>query len=152
MKFHFKTLTLLTIGCVLASPVMRAEDTPPPPPAEMPHGHAGHGMVEHRLKQLDEKLHLTDDQKTKIATIYSSLETKLKAIRGDESLSREEKRAKAMDAMKSVHDEVRALLTADQQKIFDTMKPERPPHEKGRPHDGPPPPDAPPPPPSGNPT
>ncbi len=159
MNIRRKTITLLALTCVLTSPVLRADDTPPPPPpADQPppppaeHGHDRmKKMREHRLQMLDEKLHLAADQKTQIEAIFTKADEQGRAIRQDESLAPEDKRAKSRDLRKATHDQIRAVLTADQQKIFDTLKEDRPPHDKGGAHDGPPPADAPPPP-SGNPT
>jgi len=131
------------------APVLRADDNAaqPPPAASAP---APHGMAAHRLKQLETKLQLTADQKPKVAAILNALDVKLRSIRTDDSIARADKRAKAEETRKAADAEIRALLTPDQQKIFDTLKPERPPHGKDKPHDGPPPEDAPPPaPPSG---
>jgi len=148
MNFSLKPLTLFAMVCALAAPALRADDAPPPPPPQdgAP-AHAGH-MKEHRLKQLVDKLNLTADQQSQVSAILDKVEAKLKAIHDDASIAREDKRAQANEARKAGDVEIRALLTPDQQKIFDTLKPERGPHEKGkRSHEAPPPGDEVPPPP-----
>ena len=135
-----KTLILFALGGALLAPVLRADDSAnQSPPAASSPAHAGHSMREHRLQQLETKLQLTADQKPKVAAILDALDTKLRAIRSDASIERADKRTKSVDARKAADADIRALLTPDQQKIFDTLKPERPPHGKDQPHDAPPP-------------
>ena len=144
MKTTFKLLSLLTLTALAAAPLVRAEDTPAPattPPAAPAGDHPHGGGRGDRMKMLAEKLQLTDAQKAQVKTIMSSAEEQGKALRDDEALSQEDKRAKMMEIRKSTHDQIRALLTPDQQKTFDAMPP---PPERG--HHGPPPSgDAPPP-------
>jgi Spy/CpxP family protein refolding chaperone len=124
-------LSLLTLG-VATVPFVRASDDPPtvqvPVPAAPDSSDAttpaakgkgnrlmrgGAGMEE--LKAMKEKLNLTADQETKIKDIWKSHAADLKAARGD--------RAKMAEVLKTQHSEVRAVLTPDQQKTFDTMTP-----------------------------
>jgi periplasmic protein CpxP/Spy len=131
-------LALLAVG-----PLARAQDTSPPPPpaggddqAPPPPHHHPHGLS---AEQLKEKLSLTDDQFSKISALISSQKEQMQAIHEDDSLSDDDKRGKMRELGKSTHDQIRALLTPAQQKIFDALMP---PHGSG----GPPPPPPPPPP------
>jgi hypothetical protein len=67
------------------------------------------------VQRLDEALQLTDDQKAKITAISQKQTEAMQALR-----------AKMQDLQKATHDEIRALLTADQQKKFDAMPPPGP--------------------------
>ncbi len=98
-------------------------------------------MRANRLKMLDEKLHLTDAQKQQITAIWSASEQKGKALREDDTLSKEDRRAKMGEIMKDSHDQIRALLTPEQQIAFDALPPE-PRGHRGPPKgdDAPPPP------------
>ena len=69
------------------------------------------------VQRLDEALQLTDDQKAKITAISQKQAEEMQAIR-----------AKMQNLQKATHDEIRALLTADQQKKFDAMPPPGPGH------------------------
>jgi len=82
---------------------------------------------------LDEKLHLTDAQKQQITGIWADAEQKGKALRGDDSLSKDDRRAKMREIMKASQAQVRAVLTPEQQTTFDSLPP---PKMKG--HRGPP--------------
>ena len=75
----------------------------------------GGRMAEERLKELDKTLSLTAEQKQKIKDIYAKEGGELKA------LSPEERRSKGREALKAVHDQVRAVLTPEQQTKFDAM-------------------------------
>jgi Spy/CpxP family protein refolding chaperone len=145
MKNSIRLLSFLTLTALALAPLARAEDapaTPPAPPAgEHPHG--GHGdRAKKRLAMLDEKLHLTDAQKQQITGIWTAAEQQGKALRADDSLSKDDRRAKMGEIMKATHAQVRAVLTPDQQTTFDAMPPPEMRGHRGPPkgEDAPPPP------------
>ena len=145
MKTKFARLPLLILTAFAAVSLARAEEPPAgPPPAEHSARPDGKKRLEHRLQMLDEKLQLTAAQKDQIKAIWAQAEQQGKALRADASAAREDIRAKAGDVMKAAHAQVRGVLTPDQQKIFDTMKPEgrghRGPRPEGEKPAGPPPP------------
>jgi len=147
MKTIFKLLSLASLTALALAPLARADEPPATPPAEPPagdHPHPGRGMRGDRLKMLAEKLQLTDDQKAQVKTILNGDETQMKALRDDDALSEEDRRAKFMALRKSTHDQIRALLTPDQQKTFDSL-PEPRGHRGPPKGDGAAPADAPPP-------
>ncbi len=130
------SLSILSIGLVLSASTGRSDDTPaaPPPPdapanpqttpgdgaqPAPPHRkHMGRGYV---LADLTEKLGLTADQQKSIGAVIDNGRTQGKALREDDSLSKDDKRSKMMEIAKSTHDQIRAALTPDQQKLFDAM-------------------------------
>jgi Spy/CpxP family protein refolding chaperone len=125
MKSLAKVLvSLLALGLAGAS-LVRAQDPVTPPPADNSAKKAGKRVqqtAEARLKQLDDALKLTDDQKTKIKEIWA------KEATGARDMTREQRAA----AMKSAHDAVRAILTPDQQTKFDAMPAENRPMRAGK--------------------
>lgn len=132
MKNSIRLLALLVFSALAVAPLMRAADAPPAPPAGEHARPDPAKRAAKRMQMLDEKLHLTDAQKAQITALWSAAEQQGKALRAADSLSKEDRRAKMGEIMKSTHDQVRAVLTPDQQKIFDAM----PPPERG--HRGPP--------------
>lgn len=134
-------LFLLSAGLVFSAGALRADDAPAPtsPPAApaapadqaAPTAAPADGTQEptpapHRrrgytVEQLTAKLGLTPDQQKTIGAVINDGQNQSKAARADDSLSDEDRRAKMMAIMKSVHDQIRADLTPDQQKIFDAM-------------------------------
>ena len=107
------------IGSALlaAGPILRAEDPSaappapsacclPPPGGEGHHEHGGmKGAMHHQLRCMKECLGLTEDQIAKIKPI----------------LHNEMKQHEAIHA--AAQDQIRGLLTPEQQKKFDAMKP-----------------------------
>lgn len=114
----------------------RADDpsSPPvlpaaPPASQTSPADGGDGQPAHRrhmrpayvLSELTERLSLTADQQKKVGAIIDDGAAQAKALRGDGSLSRDEKRQKMGAVMKATHDQIRAALTPDQQKQFDAL-------------------------------
>ncbi len=117
-------LFVALLGAAFVLPSLHAEDAPPPPPPPADHPEHGPGrrgpgqMWERAAKELS----LTADQEAKWKEIGQQERTALEAIRNDESIPKEEKRAKAMEAMKPFADQRRAILTPDQQAKFDELR------------------------------
>jgi Spy/CpxP family protein refolding chaperone len=105
-----------------ATPGEGSEPTPTPPPTQ----HRGHTRPGYVLSELAEKLNLTPDQKKTIGAIIKDSQGQMQAVRGDDSLSRDDKRAKVREVMASTREQIRAALTPDQQKQFDAMPPPGP--------------------------
>jgi Spy/CpxP family protein refolding chaperone len=128
MKSALKVvLTVLALGLVAGAPIASAQDqTPPPQGPKGPDGggggRGGHFMSpEERVKQLDEALKLTDDQKAKITELLKTQQEKGQALRADQTMSREDRRAKMMEIGKATQDGIKALLTPEQQTKFDAL-------------------------------
>jgi len=126
---HKSLLAALALGLTAAAPFACGQDTPPPapppsdaaapadqPPPPPPKGRKGRDQIRAVLTKID---NLTDDQKAKIADIQKDTMAKGREIRNDTTLSDDEKREKTMANTKAGLDQVRALLTPDQQKQFD---------------------------------
>jgi Spy/CpxP family protein refolding chaperone len=149
---------VFALGLVGAAPLFAQDTTPPPPapdgsaPAPAPDDRQARmkKMMERQMQQWKDKLGLTDDQVSKITDIVKAQGKAMQDIRNDDSLSDDDKRDKFNELRKSTREQVRAILTPDQQKIFDTLPPlgrRRPPPDGGTPPPAPPPPapaDAPP--------
>ena len=108
-------LTALTLAVMASVSVLRAQEgeRKGPPP-----GQRGPGRMldpEQRIEHLDKALSLTADQKTRIRAIYAQTREEI------EALAPEDRRAKGREILEGTRDQVRATLTADQQKKFDAM-------------------------------
>ena len=122
MKTPVKLIvSILALG--LAASFTRAADEAPKAdkPAKGERGEM-RGNIQERMKEISEKLALTEEQKTKIADIFKAGAAERKEIHGD--------RAKAAEFMKSQREQIRAVLTPEQQAKFDAMKQGRRPHGK----------------------
>lgn len=78
-----------------------------------------------QLQHMSETLNLTDDQKTKIKPILEDSSKQKQQLRGDTSLSQEDKRAKMQQIHESTMSQIKPILTSDQQKKLESM------HERG---------------------
>jgi periplasmic protein CpxP/Spy len=104
-------IAALAVGSLLAlSPALRADDTTNSAPANAPEGQHAHNGFD----RMSEKLNLTDDQKSKVQAILKDQMEKIRNLRQDTDLSREDRMAK----MKTIHEDtatqLKAVLTADQ--------------------------------------
>lgn len=75
-----------------------------------------------RLKELSEKLALTEEQKGKVKAIFEANMPKLKELRADTALSQEDKRAKMVEIRKAEALEIRAVLTPEQQEKMKELR------------------------------
>jgi len=69
-----------------------------------------------QVKELTDKLALTDDQQAKVKTILEDTRTQMQKLRGDDSLSQEDKMAKSRALREASNGKIRDLLTDDQKK------------------------------------
>jgi Spy/CpxP family protein refolding chaperone len=118
------TRFLLVLGLFTAVPLIRAEDAPKAdkaPAAEKSGKKGGGGRMnpDQMVARLDEALTLTADQKTKIKDLMTANMEKAK------DAAPEERRT----IMQGQRDQIRALLTPEQQKKFDDM-PQRGPGDR----------------------
>jgi Spy/CpxP family protein refolding chaperone len=111
-------LTLIALGFVATTPSVQAADKPAKA------AQRAQAAAEEHDKMLTEKLKLTTEQQEKLAAIRKAQAEQLKAAHGD--------RAKMADVLKTGREAVRAILTPEQQKEFDAIKPEGRPGRKGK--------------------
>lgn len=119
-----RKITLLAV-CALAA-VAFAQNAPPPQggPGEGQGHRRGMPSAEDQVKNLTEKLSLTDDQQAKVKTIVEDAHSQMQKLRQDDSISREDKMAKMQSLHETASGKIRDILTADQQKKFDDMQKE----------------------------
>jgi hypothetical protein len=127
------SLSLLSAGLVLSLASARADDpanppVPPPAPAnpdttpaegQPPHHRRMHGAFV--LGDLTAKLTLTSEQQKSVGGFIKDCDGQLKELRGDDSLSKEDKHAKMKSIIDATRSQIRGVLTPDQQAIFDTL-------------------------------
>ena len=115
--------SILTILVLSAAGVTFAQTSPQ---ASAPDKHAGMHQkgesAEQHLQMLSEKLNLTDNQKAKLKPILQDQMQQMKAVREDSSLSEDQRRAKMKSVHESLHDQINAVLTPEQQAKFKQMQ------------------------------
>jgi protein CpxP len=75
-----------------------------------------------RTEMLTKQLKLTSDQQPKVLDILKGEQSQMESLRADSSTSQEDRHSKMMEIHKTSDDQIRALLTPDQQKKFDAMQ------------------------------
>jgi protein CpxP len=125
MRTALLALCTLTVSAI---PAMAQDNTPPPPPAGQDGGPGGMGghrdpaqMQARQLEMMTKHLNLTPDQVTQVKAIDDAQHSQMAAMRGDTSMSREDKRSKMMAMRQDREAKIRAVLTDDQKPKFDAM-------------------------------
>ena len=117
MKSFKLLLSVLALVAFAAAPALRAQTAPAtPPPAGAPDHKEKGGHRGERLKELTEKLGLTDAQVAQIKPILQDEMAAMKALK-DEPASAD-KKAKMMEIRKSHREQIIAILTPEQQAKF----------------------------------
>ncbi len=123
MKTKFSLVTLGAIALLAGWPAARAAESAKTPAQQEQRIQQ---MREQRMKQLDERLKLTSDQKARIAAIWDQAAEEGRAARQGEKALRRQLRKERREAMRDARQQVRSVLTPEQQKIFDEMRPAKP--------------------------
>jgi len=125
MKMHkFSLIAALAMGglivCALNS---SAEETNAPAKAPR-HGPPG---AQQRVERMSSELKLTDDQKTKLSALFESEAKKMRELRNDTTLTKEE-RGEKFRAMRTENEaKLKQILTPEQlEKWQHHMRPARP--------------------------
>ena len=116
-------LVLLALGLTFAQTPQETQAPPSDKQAGM-HHHNEMSADQH-LQMLSEKLNLTDDQKAKLQPILQDNMQQIKTVREDSSLSQEQKHAKLKSIHDSMHEQINAVLTPEQQAKFKQMRQEQ---------------------------
>ena len=117
-------MTLTLAGCVAFSPVSLAQDKKndqTPPPAAP----ARRAAQVDRIKTLSEELKLTDEQKEKLKPIVKEFAGKLRELRQDTALSRQDRTAKMREIQAEESKKIKTVLTKEQQEKYDKMRQQR---------------------------
>jgi len=105
-------MAVITLGSFVAlGPMARAEDSNAKPAVR---GKGKASERNDRLKSVADELNLTDDQKTKVKPILQDEAQKLKALRQDTSLAKEDKKVKLKSIREDTNAKIKPILTADQ--------------------------------------
>lgn len=127
---RWSILTILVLAGGLTFAQTSQESAAPTPDKHAGMHHNGESADQH-LQMLSEKLNLTDDQKATLKPILQDQMLQMKAAREDSSLSQEQKRTKMKSIHESLHDQINAVLTPDQQAKFKQMRQEQMEKHKG---------------------
>ena len=90
--------------------------------AQAPQGGGRRGGV--TIEQLTDRLKLTPDQVEKVKPILADQQTQMAALRGDSSLSQDDRMSKMMKIRTDSTTKINAVLTPDQQAEYKKMQAE----------------------------
>jgi protein CpxP len=137
LKFRLLVLMLFCVVGMLTASVVAQDNGGNQPQSASPGHWRGRGRPDpaKRTEMLTKQVGLTSEQQPKVLDVLKSEQSQMEKLRSDSSLSQEDRRGKMMDIHKSTNDQIRALLTADQQKKWDEMQSRRE-QWQGHHHDG----------------
>lgn len=109
MRTHTRTsLAMLALGGLIAfgSPALAVDDKKPAP--------AEKKTTAEDIAKLEQAVGLSAEQKSKVAALLTELNTKRRAVRGDSTLSSEDKKAKTKAGDTEVLGKIKEAMTAEQ--------------------------------------
>ena len=84
-------------------------------------GERGKGQRGERFQRMQQELNLTADQQQRMKAIRDQYRPQLDAIRQDKSLTQDQKKAKAKDLFKAQQDQMKSVLTPEQQEKMKSL-------------------------------
>ena len=132
--FRAAIVTLCSAGLAMSAAVAQQETAPPTPPDQQQQGpppdgqmqppmRGGRGMdPERRVEMMQRRLNLSDSQTAQVRQILKESVAQMETIRGNGSLSPEDRRAQMMGLHQGEQTRIRAVLTPDQQAKMDAMQ------------------------------
>jgi hypothetical protein len=115
------------LGLILAVPPASAQDASTPTTAtksakssKKTKASASSAKADSELADLSTKLNLTDDEKAKIKPILDDETAKIHSIKMEKLGSKDDEKAKTKVIRDAANTQIRAMLTPDQQKLFDS--------------------------------
>jgi Spy/CpxP family protein refolding chaperone len=115
-------LTLLAVGLAAALPFVQAADpAPAAPTVKHPRLHA---LMQRRAvrQRIAHRLGLSQDQVAQLKAARAKTVAAVQAIRGDATLSADQKKAKVRETVQAARTEMRGVLTTDQRQKLDQLK------------------------------
>ncbi len=108
-----KKLQFVLVSALLAGTATLAAAQEPAPAAQQPQGRPN------QMAMLMQGITLTAEQQAKVDSIGKKYSDERAALRADQSLDREARMTKNREIMTKQSDEIKALLTDDQKKVFE---------------------------------
>lgn len=117
----FALAGLLVLG-MAGNAALAQDDTAPPPQQDQ--GMQGHrGMdPDMQLKHMTKQLDLSSDQQSQIKPLLESRQQQMQALWQDQSMSREDRRAKAQSIQQDTSSKIEAVLNDTQKQKYEEMQ------------------------------
>ena len=117
-------MMVFSSGAILAQSDSSTQQQPPPPQSGAMQGggmHRGMMSPDEQLAHMTKKLNLTSDQQTQIKPILQDHQQQMMALRGDQSMSRQDKMTKMKSINDDSHSKIEAVLNDEQKQKFESM-------------------------------
>jgi hypothetical protein len=111
---------------VAAQAQQAAATAPSVPRSAQPDGHLAHTALERRLQVLSKELNLSDVQRKQVREILTAQRTRVHQIWTDPAIDPNERAPATKAAAERSGDAIRALLTEEQKKKYNQVKPDLP--------------------------
>src|SRR5436190_1831717 len=95
------------------------------------HEGEGHKDGGRGMSRMTQALNLTADQQAQLKPIFESQHAQMRAVRSDNSLTAEQKKAKAKEIRQATDSQIQPILNAEQQEKLKQIRAERHEHHKG---------------------
>jgi Spy/CpxP family protein refolding chaperone len=112
---QFSTAAILGLGLTLS--VAQAQDQQAPPAGRR----GGQMGPERQIERMRQQLNLTDVQVSQIRPILAESQKQMMALRGDSTMSQDDRRAKMMSIHQDSTAKIKALLSDTQKSQYDQM-------------------------------
>ena len=120
--FSFRLQSAILAVCLLGGAHVFAQEPGGAPETQGPPAGGGHrGMMDpaQQLEGMTKRYNLTADQQTQIKPILAQQQQQMQALRGDSSLSREDRMTKMQSIHADTKTRIEAVLNPDQKKQFE---------------------------------
>src|SRR6202453_635669 len=120
--FSFLLLSAIVAAGLVGGAQMFAQEAGSPPETSAPPATGGHrGMMDpaQQLEGMTKRYNLSADQQTQLKPILASQQQQMQALRGDSSLSREDRMTKMQSIRADTKTKIEAVLNDDQKKQFE---------------------------------
>ncbi len=120
-SFSFRIQSAVLAVCLAGGAHVLAQEAggAPAPPPQGGGGHRGMMDPAQQLEGMTKRYNLSADQQTQLKPILASNQQQMQALRGDSSLSRDDRMAKMMSIRADTKTKIEAVLNPDQKKQFD---------------------------------
>jgi len=116
----FALTGLLTLG--LAGSAAFAQDNSAPPQNEGMHGHRGGMDPAQQLQHMTKALDLSADQQSQIKPILDARQQQMQQLFQDQSMSREDRRAKMQSIQQDTSSKIETVLNDTQKQKYEAMQ------------------------------
>ena len=119
--FSFRLQSAVLAVCLVGSANVFAQEPGGAPEAQAPPGGGHRGMMDpaQQLEGMTKRYNLSADQQTQLKPILASQQQQMQALRGDSSLSRDDRMAKMQSIHADTKTKIEAVLNDDQKKQFE---------------------------------